>query len=162
MLLVLVETGLRASELTGLDITDLNIEDCMLHVRHGKGDKARRVRFSPPTSVAVDRYLRARQRAILKPSEGPLWVNSKGGGLTYNGLKSALKTRAAGANVAGFHIHRTRHTSAVRWLLNGGSEAGLMAHHGWTAHEMVTRYTASASERIAAEEFTRLDMGFVE
>jgi site-specific recombinase XerD len=46
MLALLVETGLRAAELLALDITDIDLDACMLQVRSGKGRKPRRVRFS--------------------------------------------------------------------------------------------------------------------
>jgi len=75
---------------------------------------------------------------------------------------NALKARAAAVGVVGFHVHRLRHTAAVRWLKNGGSETGLRAHCGWTDNAMVARYTKTASERLAAEEFDRLGLGLGE
>lgn len=162
MVLLLAETGLRAAELLALDITDIDLDACVLRVRHGKGDKPRRVSFSGATAAVVDRYVRARSRAVLRPSEGALWVNRGGTRLTYSGLSKVLKARAEAAGLIGFHVHRLRHTAAVRWLRAGGSEVGLMAHAGWTSRDMVARYTKTASEQIAAEEFARLNMGFSE
>ena len=146
ILLLLTETGLRASELLALDITDVDLDACLLVVRKGKGGKSRRVKFSVNTSAAIDRYVRARHRAVRRPTEGPLWVSTQHGRLTYPGLVNALKARAA----------------AVRWLKNGGSETGLRAHCGWTDNAMVARYTKTASERLAAEEFDRLGLGLGE
>ena len=162
ILLLLTETGLRASELLALDITDVDLDACLLVVRKGKGGKSRRVKFSVNTSAAIDRYVRARHRAVRRPTEGPLWVSTQHGRLTYPGLVNALKARAAAVGVVGFHVHRLRHTAAVRWLKNGGSETGLRAHCGWTDNAMVARYTKTASERRAAEEFDRLGLGLGE
>jgi integrase/recombinase XerD len=159
ILLLLTETGLRAAELLALDITDVDLDECILMVRKDKGGKSRRVRFSANTSAAIDRYARARHRAVRRPTEGRLWVSTKYGPLTYPGLVHALKARAAAAGVVGFHVHRLRHTAAVRWLQKGGSETGLRAQAGWTDNAMVARYTKTASERLAAEEFDRLNLG---
>lgn len=162
MILLLTETGLRAAELLALDRADIDLDACRLVVHHGKGDKARRVGFSPDTASAIDRYVRARQRAIQRPTEGPLWISEKGNRLSYTGLVTTLKARAAAAGVIHFHVHRLRHSAAVRWLRKGGSEVGLRAHCGWTDMTMVHRYTQAASEQLAAEEFDRLNLSLTE
>ncbi len=156
---LLTETGLRAAELLALDITDIDLDACLLQVRRGKGGKPRRVRFSTGTAASVDRYVRARRHAIHRPAEGPLWLSDRGKRLSYTGLVATLKGRAADAGVIGYHIHRHRHTAAVRWLRSGGSEVGLRAHAGWTDNTMIGRYVKTASEQLAAEEFDRLGLG---
>lgn len=159
ILLLLTETGLRAAELLALDMGDIDLDACLLTVRRGKGGKSRRVRFSTGTAASVDRYVRARRTHVRHPAEGPLWISSQSRRLSYTGLVSTLKARAAAAGVIGFHIHRFRHTAAVRWLRSGGSETGLRAHAGWTSNSMIERYTRAASEQLAAEEFDRLNLG---
>lgn len=159
MLVLLAETGLRAAELLALDVTDCDLDGCVAHVRRGKGGRGRRVRFSTGAAAVIDKYVRARHRAVPRPSEGPLWVSNRGARLTYTGLVSTLKGRAKDAGVVGFHVHRLRHTAAVRWLRSGGTETGLMAQAGWSSNSMVNRYVAAASEQLAAEEFDRLDLG---
>jgi site-specific recombinase XerD len=162
MLLLLAETGLRAAELLALDIGDVDLDAPSLLVRKGKGGKPRRVRFSPGTAAAIDRYSRARRLAIRRPTEGPLWVSHQGNRLSYTGLVNTLKKRAGTAGVVGFHLHRLRHTAAVRWLRAGGTETGLRAHAGWTDNAMIARYAKTASEQLAAEEFDRLNLGLSE
>lgn len=162
ILSVLAESGLRAAELVALDVGDIDLDACLLQVRKGKGGKSRRVRFSVSTAAAVDRYMRARRTAILRPAEGPLWISDRGKRLTYTGLVASLKARAAAAGVIGFHVHRLRHTAAVRWLRAGGSEVGLRSHAGWTDNTMIARYVKTASEQLAAEEFGRLNLGLGE
>jgi integrase/recombinase XerD len=162
MLILFAETGLRAAEMAALDIGDLNVNDCTIHVVRGKGGKGRRVRFSVGAAAVVDRYLRAREQIMRRPKEGPLWISRTGGRLSYRGMANALKQRAADAGVQGFHIHRLRHSAAVRWMRKGGSETGLMAHAGWSSRTMIGRYVAAASEQLAGDEFDRLDMGIKE
>jgi site-specific recombinase XerD len=158
MILLLAETGLRAAELLGLEPRDVDLDRCTLLVRHGKGGKPRRVRFSASTAAAVDRYTRARRTAVRRPAEGALWVSERGAPLSYHGLATTLKERAEDAGVIGFHVHRLRHSAAVRWLRAGGSETGLMAQAGWASRDMIGRYVATASEQLAAEEFDRLGL----
>lgn len=161
ILVLLAETGLRAAELLALDVGDIDLDDCVAHVRRGKGGKGRRVRFSVGAAATIDRYLRARHRAVQRPTEGPLWITNRGR-LSYTGMVATLKARAEVAGVAGFHAHRLRHTAAVRWLRSGGTETGLMAHVGWTSNAMIGRYVKTASEQLAGEEFDRLDLGIKE
>jgi integrase/recombinase XerD len=158
MVMLLAETGLRAAELLALDVGDVDVVACTLHVARGKGGKGRRVKFSPGCATVLDAYRRARRRAGHPADTGPLWVSNHGR-LTYSGLVGTLKGRAKDAGVDKFHAHRLRHTAAVRWLRAGGSEVGLMAQAGWTSNSMVNRYTKTASEQLAAEEFDRLNLG---
>jgi site-specific recombinase XerD len=158
-----VETGMRASEMLSLSVDDVSIAECTAVVRKGKGGKGRRVKFSPDTAVLVDRYLRARRRAGHHPTAhgGRLWLSSRGP-LSYRGLAEALRARAVSAGINAFHLHRLRHTTAVRWLAASGSETGLMAQAGWRSRTMIDRYIKSAREDLAAEEFDRLNLGLGE
>lgn len=159
MLLVLTETGIRASELLALDLDDVDLMTCTLLVRRGKGARGRQARFTASTAAALDRYLRAR-RTAGHPDRGALWMSSTGvRRLSYRGMSSALKQRADDAGVAGFHVHRLRHTAAVRWLASGGSETGLMAQSGWASRKMIDRYVKTAAEELASAEFDRLNLG---
>lgn len=159
MLLLFTETGLRASELLALDVGDVDLMTCTLLVKRGKGAKGRQARFTAATAAAVDRYARARRAAGNAP-DGPLWVGSSSiRRLSYRGMTTALKQRAEQAGIAGFHVHRLRHTAAVRWLAAGGSETGLMAQSGWASRKMIDRYVRTAAEDLASAEFDRLGLG---
>jgi integrase/recombinase XerD len=153
MVVLFAETGLRAAELLNLDVADVDLAGCVLLVRRGKGGKGRKVSFSVSCATVLDRYLRARRH-----EPGPLWTGRRGA-LTYEGMVASLKARAKTAGVDGFHVHRLRHSSAVRWLAAGGSETGLMAQSGWRSRQMIDRYIKTASEELAAKEFGRLDLG---
>lgn len=160
-LMLFAETGLRAAELLSLDVDHVDLVATILIVHRGKGAKGRTVKFSAPCAAVLDRYVRAR-RAISAGDTGALWIGASGKRLTYTGLVNALKGRAEVAGVKGFHIHRLRHTAAVRWLASGGSETGLMAQSGWASRKMIDRYVKSAAEDLAAAEFDRLGIGIGE
>lgn len=147
----MVETGARAGETVALAVADVDLLAGVAIVRRGKGGKGRAVPFGAQTARAIDRYrrLRAAHRLAGTP---PLWLGDRGKEFSYDGLHKALRERAARAGIVGFHPHLLRHTAAHRWLAAGGSEGGLMAVAGWSAPDMLTRYTrARASERAAAE-----------
>ncbi len=145
------ETGLRAGELLGMSVSDVDPQGGVATVRRGMGGKGRVVPFGPQTATALDRYLRARRTHRLADT-GPLWLGGGGRSFQYHGLNVALKRRASDAGIERFHLHLLRTTAATRWLRAGGSEQGLMAVAGWSTRAMLDRYTgASASERAAAE-----------
>jgi site-specific recombinase XerD len=148
---LMLETGMRAGEVAGLQMSDINVPRGLASVRRGKGGKGRVVPFGPQTAAAVDRYIRARRTHRLA-GDGPLWVGGGGKTFGYHGLDRALKRRAQAAGIQGFHLHLLRHTFATRWKAARGSDDGLMAIAGWSSRDMIDRYAgAAAAERAAAE-----------
>lgn len=155
---LLIETGMRAGEVLGLTVEDVDVQRGLAVVRRGKGGKGRVVPFSPQVARSIDRYLRLRRSHRLAHT-GALWLGGGGQQFAYHGLNVAMKARAAAAGMPQFNLHKLRNTAATRWLAAGGSENGLMAVAGWSSREMLDRYTkASASDRAAAEA-RKLDLG---
>lgn len=153
--LFFADTGARASEVVGLDVADVSLADRTATIRRGKGAQGRRVTFSPDCATAIDRYLRARRRAGY--SGEALWLSDHGR-LSYTGMSKALKARADAAGIPNYHLHRMRHSLAVKWLRQGGSEGGLLAQAGWKSRKMLDRYVKSAAEELASDEFDRLNI----
>jgi integrase/recombinase XerC len=79
LLELLYATGIRCSELVGLDLPDVDIEGRTVIVL-GKGSKERLVPFGAPARRAILAYLAARDRA--RPTGEALFVNARGGRLT--------------------------------------------------------------------------------
>ncbi|MFF4086368.1 tyrosine-type recombinase/integrase [Streptomyces nigra] len=155
---LMAETGARAGEIVGMRVTDIDLKRGAAIVRRGKGGKGRTVPVGPQTAQALERYIRARRMHRLAQTPA-LWLGERGKGFTYDGLYVALRYRADQAGIPDFHPHVLRHTAAGRWLAAGGSEGGLMAMAGWSRRDMIDRYTRSTSERRAAEEARRLNLG---
>jgi site-specific recombinase XerD len=148
---LMAETGMRAGEVTGLLVDDVDLIRGLVTVRRGKGGKGRLAPFGDQTARAIDRYMRARRTHRLAETPA-LWLGDRGKCLEYYGLHRALKYRAELAGLPKFHPHLLRHTAASRWLAAGGSEGGLMAVAGWSTRDMIDRYTRStAADRAAAE-----------
>jgi site-specific recombinase XerD len=154
---LMAETGMRASETTGLGTADVDLGRGLVTIRRGKGGKGRVVPISAQTGIAIDRYLRARRSAGLGDG-GALWVGKRGP-IGYAGLDGALKARAAAAGIEGFHAHLLRHTFATRWKAAQGSDDGLMAVAGWSSRTMIDRYAGAAAAQRAAQEARQLGLG---
>lgn len=155
---LMAETGMRAGEVCGLTVDDVDVTRGLVTVRRGKGGKGRVAPFGAPTGVAIDRYLRMRRNHALATSE-TLWLGDRSNGLNYYGLHKTLKWRAELAGLKNFHPHLLRHTAASRWLAAGGSEGGLMAVAGWATRDMIDRYTRSTASDRAAAEARNLGLG---
>lgn len=155
---LMVETGMRASEVVGLATTDVDLERGLMTVRRGKGGKGRVVPFGPQTGIAIDRYLRIRRTHRLADT-GALWLGGGGKSFGYNALHEGLKARAAQAEIEGFHPHLLRHTFATRWKARFGTDDGLMAVAGWSSRGMIDRYAGAAAAGRAADEARALGLG---
>ncbi|MCV7005667.1 tyrosine-type recombinase/integrase [Mycobacterium gordonae] len=155
---LMAETAMRAGEVCGLSVGDVDLNRGIVTVRRGKGGKGRIAPFGDQTARAIDRYLRARRTHRLADSDA-LWLGDRGKNLSYYGLHAALKYRAQVAGLAKFHPHLLRHTAASRWLAAGGSEGGLMAVAGWSTRDMIDRYTRATAAERAASEARGLNLG---
>ena len=123
VLRLLLDTGVRVSELCGLELTDVDLERELAYVT-GKGSRPRVVPFGAKTAQAVDRYLRV--RALHPYARSTRLLLGQRGPMTADGARDVLHTCAAQASVVDVHPHRFRHTFAHRWLAGGGQERDLM------------------------------------
>ncbi|UAJ81144.1 tyrosine-type recombinase/integrase [Leifsonia sp. ZF2019] len=119
---LLYATGIRVSELTGLDVDDVDLDRLTVRVL-GKGAKERVVPFGVPASITVRRYLAdARPRLAAERSGPALLLGARGGRLgpraVYE-LVAGLLAEIPGAGPAG--PHALRHTAATH-LLDGGAD----------------------------------------
>ncbi len=120
MLETLYATGLRASELTGLDRSDLNIK--LGYVRcWGKGARERIVPLGGKAVQAAVGYLRSGRPQMLGPHEtGALFLNVRGRRITRQALWQILKKHAQGAKInKNVSPHTLRHSFATHLLDNG-------------------------------------------
>lgn len=153
---MLIDTGIRAGELIGLQVADLD-PDGQLATVMGKGRRQRTIPYGSRTAEALRRYARGRS-AHPERNLPNLWLGKKGP-LTVSGLAQLLNRRAREAGVEGVHPHRFRHTYAHRWLADGGQEQDLMRLAGWRSREMVGRYAASAADSRARDAFRKAAIG---
>ena len=115
-------SGLRVSELTGLDRASVLWEDRAVRVL-GKGDKQRIVPFGRPAGEALTAWLEAgRPKLARRASEEALFLNRWGRRLSRMGFWKILAAYARGAGLAGrVSPHVLRHSFATH-LLAGGAD----------------------------------------
>ncbi len=135
IILLMLDTGLRASEVCGLRIYQCDLKHQRIRVM-GKGAKEREVRFSARTGQAIWRYLATR----LEDNAGdPLFATSSGRPLDRRYLYNIFARIGDRAGVH-FHPHQLRHTFAIQYLRNGGNPYTLQAILGHSTMEMTRRY----------------------
>jgi site-specific recombinase XerD len=156
MVRLLVDTGMRAGELVGMSVVDLDLKAKVAFVV-GKGSRPRACPYGSKTAAAIDRYLRARARHTFADLR-PLFVGPRGA-ITDSGLRQVVEKRGLQADIAGLHPHQLRHTYAHRFLSEGGQESDLMLLAGWRSRQMLQRYGASAAAERARDAYRRLGLG---
>ena len=141
LILLLVDTGIRASELCDIKIHHVDLKGRYIRVM-GKGDKERIVPFSARTGKALWRYLATRDRDNLGD---PLFERRDNQPFDRSSLLKTLKVICKRAGVRGVNIHRFRHTFAINYLRNGGDPWSLQMMLGHATLEMVKKTLALAN-----------------
>ncbi len=136
IMLFLLDTGVRVSELVGLELDDMDLVGGSAKV-FGKGKKERVVYFESTTRRLLWRYV----HAARKPGEY-LFESRYGSSLTRSAVLAMIADLAKRAGITGVRAspHTFRHTFAVRYLLAGGDQSSLQILLGHSSPEMVTKY----------------------
>jgi integrase/recombinase XerC len=146
---VILETlyscGIRVSELTGLDLTDLDLEEGLVRVM-GKGNKERIVPLGSYARKAISSYLAARGNP---PAYAPLLLNARGGRLTSRSVgrivdKYILKL----ATVKKISPHTLRHTFATHLLEGGADLRAIQELLGHASLSTTQKYTHVSIDRL--------------
>jgi len=147
ILFMLLDTGLRASEMTGLDIAHMDLNTGGIQVHKAKNRKPRTVFMGRRTRRAVSRYLRTRDGYRLTD---PLWIAYRTDGdrtrLTYSGLREMVCSRAEKAGVEPPTLHSFRRTFAITMLRNGADLITLGRLMGHGSLPVLTRYLKQITE----------------
>lgn len=155
LLMMLLTSGCRASELIGLQLADVTVRTRRALV-HGKGRQDRMVAYTSETALALDRYIRARRLHRAASSTTALWLSQRGTPLTYWGLDNMVERRAQMAGVEGVHAHQWRHLWARTFLRDSGNRDALKLLGGWKSDEMVEHYTQVDAAERALEVYDRV------
>lgn len=156
MIRLLLDCGIRVSELCGLTVDGLDLDNGMALVK-GKGSKIRPVYFGARTVRAVDRYLRMRSQHRWAHLDA-LFLTQRGT-LSTDGARERMKVRGTMAGIDDLHPHRFRHTFAHDFLMAGGQERDLKRLAGWSSDVMLERYGASAADARAKAAAQRMKRG---
>ncbi len=146
---VILETlyscGIRVSELTGLDLMDLDLDEGLVRVT-GKGNKERIVPLGSYARKAIASYLAARGNP---PANAPLLLNARGGRLTSRSVgrivdKYILKL----ATVKKISPHTLRHTFATHLLEGGADLRAIQELLGHASLSTTQKYTHVSIDRL--------------
>jgi integrase/recombinase XerC len=162
MLELFYSTGMRLSEVAGLDLRDVDVISQQAKVR-GKGRKERLLPFGRHASAALRRYLPERERLIGRtsgPTDGQaLFVSRRGRRLSPRGVQRAIARflRTVGAGT-GYRVHTLRHSFATH-LLDAGADLRavqeLLGHASLSTTQVYTHTSVARLKKVYRDAHPR-------
>jgi site-specific recombinase XerD len=147
ILVTLLDTGLRCSELSNLLFENTHIEEGYLKVI-GKGAKERLVPIGALTQKVLWRYVLHFRPQPINEVNDYLFLTIDGEKLEYNAIRLLLKRWGNKAGIPRLHAHLCRHTYATNYLCYGCGDVFRLQHIlGHNTLEMVRRYVHYASSQ---------------
>ncbi len=135
ILQVLLETGVRASELLQLNIEDIDFSDFSILVKMGKGRKPRNVFIGRTVRRQLRKYLKFR-----KASKGALFISNHYERLQYFGLREIIRRLSKLAGIEEPGIHDFRRTFALEMLRRKVDIQTIARLMGHTSLQVISRY----------------------
>jgi integrase/recombinase XerC len=154
---LLYGSGLRVSELTGLDVEDADLAQGLVRVL-GKRRKERVVPFGGAAAAALRRWLEEGRPALAAPAApagarrggGALFLNHRGGRLTARSVARRISRWVLAAGLPRHvHPHVLRHSFATHLLGNGADLRGIQELLGHASLSTTQRYTHLDWKRLA-------------
>ncbi len=147
---LLYATGVRVSELCGLDLADVDESRRVVRV-FGKGAKERAVPYGVPAQRALDAWLRDGRPKLAHPgSKDALFLGARGGRLQQTVVRRIVAAAAQRAGLPHTSPHDLRHSAATH-LLDGGADLravqDLLGHASLSSTQI---YTHVSTERLRA------------
>jgi len=140
---ILYGSGVRVSELCGLDVDHADLRGCTVVV-WGKGGKQRRVPLSIPARDALATWLPLRTEVVTAESGRALFGNERGRRITPRDVRRIVDRRSATPT----HPHALRHSFATH-LLDGGADLRVVQELlGHSDVGTTQRYTHVSNERL--------------
>jgi integrase/recombinase XerC len=160
IVLCLLDTGVRASELININLNDVDYRLGIIKVM-GKGNKERLMRIGDKTRQVLWKYLLIRD---IKAQAGQerLFLGEELKPLTRRGLTTIIYKLGQKTGLKGIRCspHTFRHTFAVNFLRAGGNIRDLQSLGGWVDIQSLIRYTSSLTSDDALrahEKFSPVD-----
>lgn len=152
LLLLLLDTGMRASELCGLHVTD--VHDRYVRVL-GKGRKEREIGLHPEVAKLLWKYIH-KYRKPADAEETTLFIGRRGEPLRLDGVQSVLKNVRKASGIEGVRVsaHTFRHTFAKFYLQRGGELFKLAREMGHSTVQITEIYLKDYRSSEARREHT--------
>lgn len=147
IVLTLLDTGLRATELCSLTVEDVDLKTGKVNIRHGvsggaKGGKGRVTYLGKVARKAVWRYLATREDG--DDPKAPLFISAGDRPFNRNSLRILIRRLGERADLPHVHPHKFRHTFAITYLRSGGDVFTLQSLLGHGSLDMVRHYAQIA------------------
>jgi len=151
---LLYGSGLRVSELCGLDVSDIDLKQRALTVT-GKGRKQRRVPMSEPARAALDVYIKEARPSFLVAKDNPpdpfaLFLNRRAGRMGPRSVRAMLARYLRAEGDVPVSPHALRHSFATHLLDNGADLRSVQELLGHESLATTQIYTHVSSERLRA------------
>jgi tyrosine recombinase XerC len=143
-------TGMRLSELAGLDLGDLDLLGDQVKVR-GKGRKERIVPMGRQAVGALRRWFRHREQRLAETPGGDrraVFLNQRGRRLSARGIQKQMHALFDGLGVDGMRVHALRHTFATHLLDAGADLRAVQELLGHASLSTTQVYTHTSVERL--------------
>jgi len=153
---LLVNTGLRASELCNLNIGDLPVKhgkDC-IWVRDGKGKVSRVVDIPEKLTKRLDRFVKLYRKGA--GVNAPLLVSERGDRIIYRSIYSKIKHIGEQAGIGKLHPHILRHTYLTR-LYNVEKDLRFVQDQAGHASPTTTAIYAKTNSKARRRQVEMLD-----
>jgi len=138
---LLYASGLRISELTGIDLDDVEMHARLVKVR-GKGSKERIVPFGTKAQTALRAYLAVRGELIRDVEEQAMFVNYRGERISTRSVRRLFDGYVRDASLrAGVSPHTLRHSFATHLLNAGADLRGIQELLGHASLSTTQKYT---------------------
>jgi integrase/recombinase XerC len=157
LLELLYAAGLRVSELTGLNLADMEQKERMLRVR-GKGNRERIVPYGAKAQEALEKYWPLREQLLEqtdRASSGPgphaeaVFLNYSGRRLTQRSVGRIVKKYVRIANVNwDLHPHSLRHAFATHLLADGADLRAIQELLGHQSLSTTQKYTHASIRQL--------------
>lgn len=157
---VMYATGLRVSELIGLQLKDLHLSMGLLQTT-GKGDKERIVPLGDLAIQWIETYLEEARPFLTRkhPEESHLFVNNHGKQLSRQGIWKNLKALVRKAGITkNVTPHTLRHSFATHLLENGAdlrTVQELLGHADISTTQIYTHITKKRMTEVYKQHFPR-------
>jgi integrase/recombinase XerC len=150
LLELLYATGLRVSELVGLDRSAVELEARLVRV-WGKGKKERIVPFGEPAAEALERYASDRAALAARGSraDDALFLNARGGRLTARSVHRLVRRHLRQAALrSGLSPHSLRHAFATHLLERGADLRAIQELLGHASLSTTQKYTQVSTAQL--------------
>ena len=153
LLELLYAAGLRVSELTGLNLEDMEQKERVLRVR-GKGNKERIVPYGTKAQEALERYWPLRERllegaGLASAGSGAVFLNYAGRRLTQRSVGRIVKKYVKLVNINwDLHPHSLRHAFATHLLADGADLRAIQELLGHQSLSTTQKYTHASIRQL--------------